>query len=92
MVNVSMELKRCTSPGDRAVILAPQGLDYIYAFLGAMQAGLIAAPLSVPMGGATDERVNSVLRDASPTVILTTSAIAGDLAQHITPQLFEAAR
>ena len=36
------------SVGDRAVILAPQGLEYIVAFLGAMQAGLIAVPLSVP--------------------------------------------
>ena len=39
--------------GDRAVILAPQGLDYIIGFLGALQAGLIAVPLSVPLGGAT---------------------------------------
>ena len=53
--------------GDRAVILAPQGLDYIVAFLGALQAGLIAVPLSVPMGGVSDERVDSVLRDASPS-------------------------
>ena len=27
--NVARELERCGSPGDRAVILAPQGLDYI---------------------------------------------------------------
>ena len=45
------------SAGDRAVILAPQGLDYIAAFLGAMQAGLIAVPLSVPQVGSHDERV-----------------------------------
>src|SRR4051794_32368264 len=91
MVNVAVELKRAASPGDRAVILAPQGLDYIYGFLGALQAGLVAVPLSVPTGGATDERVESVVRDASPTVILTTSAVVGDIAQHITPQPFEAA-
>jgi acyl-CoA synthetase (AMP-forming)/AMP-acid ligase II len=34
--------------GDRAAILAPQGLDYIVAFFGAMQAGFVAVPLSVP--------------------------------------------
>ena len=38
-VNVARELKHCGSTGDRAVILAPQGLDYIVAFLGALQAG-----------------------------------------------------
>ncbi len=91
MVNVARELRRYTSPGDRAVILAPQGLDYIYAFLGSMQAGLIAVPLSVPMGGATDERVDSVVVDAAPTVILTTSSVSGDIPQHITASPFEAA-
>ena len=44
-LNVARELRLCASPGDRAVILAPQGLDYIVAFLGALQAGLIAVPL-----------------------------------------------
>ena len=58
-LNVAQELKACGSTGDRAVILAPQGLEYIVAFLGALQAGQIAVPLSVPQGGASDERVSS---------------------------------
>jgi fatty acid CoA ligase FadD28 len=78
-LNVAEELKLHGSAGDRAVILAPQGLDYIAAFLGALQAGFIAVPLSAPMGGAHDERVNSVLIDTSPSVILTTSSVAGDV-------------
>lgn len=81
--NVARELRLCTSPGDRAVISAPQSLDYIVGFLGALEAGLIAVPLSVPHGGVADERVDSVLRDASPTVVLTTSAVAGDVAAHV---------
>ncbi len=32
-MNVARELKHHASPGDRAVISAPQGLDYIVAFL-----------------------------------------------------------
>ena len=74
-LNVARELKDCGSVGDRAVILAPQGLDYIVAFLGALEAGLIAVPLSVPLGGVSDERVSSVQCDASPTVVLTTSSV-----------------
>jgi len=85
-LNVARELSHCGSTGDRAVILAPQGLDYIAAFLGALQAGLIAVPLSVPQGGASDERVDSVLRDASPVAILTTSSVIDDVAQHVTAQ------
>jgi acyl transferase domain-containing protein/acyl-CoA synthetase (AMP-forming)/AMP-acid ligase II/NADPH-dependent curcumin reductase CurA/acyl carrier protein/NADP-dependent 3-hydroxy acid dehydrogenase YdfG len=85
-LNVADELRSCGSTGDRAVILAPQGLDYVAAFLGSLQAGLIAVPLSEPLGGAADERVSAVLRDASPSVILTTSSVssvAGNIAEHI---------
>ncbi|MDH6196193.1 fatty acid CoA ligase FadD28 [Mycobacterium frederiksbergense] len=84
--NVARELERFGSPGDRALILAPQGLGYIAAFFGAMQAGRIAVPLAVPLGGVSDERVNSVLQDASPTVILSTTAAAPAVTEHITSQ------
>jgi fatty acid CoA ligase FadD28 len=80
------QLESCASPGDRAVILAPQGLEYIVAFLGALQAGVIAVPLSVPLGGVSDERVSSVMADATPCVILTTSDVAGVVAEYVEPQ------
>ncbi|WP_406815525.1 AMP-binding protein [Mycobacterium sp. M23085] len=82
-VNVARGLQQCGSTGDRAVIMAPQGLDYIVAFLGALQAGQVAVPLSVPLGGVSDERVTSVLRDASPTVVLTTSPAAETVAEYV---------
>jgi len=84
--NLAHQLRLHGSTGDRAVILAPQGLEYIVSFLGALEAGLIAVPVSVPMGGATDARVSSVLNDASPAVILTTSSVAGNLADYVRPQ------
>lgn len=90
-LNVARQLSLCASVGDRAVILAPQGLDYITAFLGALQAGIIAVPLSVPQGGASDDRVDSVLRDASPTVVLTTSSVVDDVAQHVAARPGESA-
>jgi long-chain fatty acid adenylyltransferase FadD28 len=85
-LNVARELDLCGETGDRAVILAPQGLDYVVAFLGAMQAGQIPVPLSVPLGGVSDERVSSVLRDASPTVVLTTSSVADTVAGYVKSQ------
>jgi fatty acid CoA ligase FadD28 len=83
--NLVPELRRCGSTGDRAVILAPQGLDYIVAFLGALEAGLIAVPLSVPMAGVHDERVTAVLRDSLPSVILTTSSVVENVLQYAQP-------
>ncbi len=76
---IAEELSLCGAIGDRAAILAPQGLDYIAAFLGALHAGFIAVPLSVPQAGSHDERVSSALRDSSPVAILTTSAVADDV-------------
>ncbi len=74
-LSVAQEVRRHSAAGDRALILAPQTHDYVAAFLGTLQAGLIAVPLSVPAGGAHDERVSSVFHDASPSIVLTTSAV-----------------
>lgn len=82
-INVAIAVSEHAAVGDRAVILAPQGLDYITAFLGAMQAGLIAVPLSVPSVGTHDERVSAVFADTTPTVILTTKAVAPSVAEYV---------
>ncbi len=82
-LNVARELGPHGSVGDRAVILAPQGLDYIAAFLGSMQAGLIAVPLPLPHRGSSHERVSAVVADTSPSVVLTTSAVAEDIAAYV---------
>ncbi|WP_081285099.1 AMP-binding protein [Mycobacterium intracellulare] len=82
-LNVARDLGPHGSVGDRAVILAPQGMDYIAAFLGSMQAGLIAVPLPLPHRGSSDERVSAVLADTSPSVVLTTSDVAEDVAEYV---------
>jgi long-chain fatty acid adenylyltransferase FadD28 len=85
-LSVAQAVRRYSSTGDRALILAPQGQDYITAFLGALQAGLIAVPLSVPAGGAHDERISSVFHDTSPSVLLTTSAVIDSVNEYAQPQ------
>src|SRR5271156_3227770 len=87
-LNLAQELRLHGSTGDRAAILAPQGLDYITAFLGALQAGFIA----VPLGGASDERVSSVMRDASPSAVLTTSSVSDNLAEYVESKSGESTR
>jgi len=82
-LNVARELDLHGSVGDRAVILAPQSLDYIVAFLGAMQAGLIAVPLPLPHRGSTQDRVSAVLADTSPAVVLTTSGVAAEVTEYV---------
>ena len=83
--NLAHEVNAIGEAGDRAVILAPQGLDYIVAFLGSMLASRIAVPLSFPHAGTHDERVSAVLADTSPTVVLTTSSIADAITEYVGP-------
>ncbi|SON63803.1 Putative fatty-acid--CoA ligase fadD25 [Mycobacterium simulans] len=85
-LNLATQLRENASTGDRAVILAPQGLDYIVGFLASLQAGAIAVPLSVPYGGAHDERTTAVLADTSPALILTTSSVREFVDPYLEPQ------
>ena len=78
-VNLADELRGFAGYGDRALILAPQGMEYIVGYLGALEANLIAVPLSAPMHPSGDERVSAVLADATPSVILTTSMLVDDV-------------
>jgi fatty acid CoA ligase FadD21 len=82
-INVARRIRRHGSVGDRAAILAPQGLGYILAFLGSLQAGLVAVPLPLPHRGSNHDRVGSVFTDTSPSVVLTTSAAAADVGDHV---------
>lgn len=80
---VAEELLRHGTKGDRAAILAPQGLEYIIAFYGAMQAGFIAVPLPVPAFGSLDERVSGALRDSQPVAVLTTSVVVDEIMSYV---------
>src|SRR6201996_4288373 len=76
---LAAEISTVGAPGDRAAILAPQGLEYIIAFYAALEAGLVAVPLPVPQFGAHDERASAALQDCAPTVLLTTSVVVDDV-------------
>lgn len=82
-LNVARELAFHASVGDRAMILAPQGPEYILAFLGAMQAGLIAVPLPLPHRGSSYDRVSAVFADTQPSVVLTSTAAAEDVGDYV---------
>jgi fatty acid CoA ligase FadD28 len=85
-LHVARELQRCGPAGSRAVVLAPQGLHYVTAFLGALQAGFIAIPLSLLDVMANAEHIRSVLQDSAPAAILSTSAVAGLVEGYAEPQ------
>jgi len=71
---IGAHLQQVTARGDRVAILAPQGLDYVAGFFAAIKAGTIAVPLFAPELPGHAERLDTALRDAQPTVVLTTAA------------------
>lgn len=76
---VAHELLTRGKAGDRVAIMAPQSLDWVVGFLGTLEAGLIAVPLSLPMLGVHDERVSRALTDCAPVAVMTSSSAVGEV-------------
>src|SRR5579863_3615482 len=74
-------LQSYQASGERALLLYPAGLEFIAAFFGCLYAGVIAVPLPPPnlaQPQRTLPRLQAIIRDAQPSVVLTTSAILSD--------------
>jgi acyl-CoA synthetase (AMP-forming)/AMP-acid ligase II len=80
---IGARLQQVTSRGDRVAILAPQGIDYIVGFFAAIKAGDIAVPLFAPEFPGHAERLDAVLSDAKPSVVLTTAAAAAAVQEFV---------
>ncbi len=91
---IGAHVQQVAARGDRVAILAPQGLDYVAGFFAAIKAGTIAVPLFAPELPGHAERLDTALRDAEPTVVLTTSAATGAVQTFLTqaPARSKAAR
>lgn len=79
---ISGALRGIAGTGDRALMLYPAGLDYVCAFFGCLYAGVIAVP-SYPPDPArlsrTLPRLEAIIADARPRVVLTTTPLLSSL-------------
>ena len=73
---VAGRLRETARPGDRAVLLMPQGLDYVAGFLGCVISGVIAVPLFPPDQPGHENRVAAVIEDCEPACALVSEASA----------------
>ena len=69
---VAASLQRSNADG-RALILCPPGLDYVAAFLGCLYARWIAIPAYPVQDARSRLRVQHILRDATPSLALSTT-------------------
>jgi len=78
---VAAALQERCARGDRALILAPPGLDYIAAFFGCALAGVVAVPAYPPRNAKHMERLAAIAGDCGATVVLAMAELAGRLAE-----------
>jgi acyl-CoA synthetase (AMP-forming)/AMP-acid ligase II/thioesterase domain-containing protein/acyl carrier protein len=70
------------SPGDRALLIYPQGLDFLAAFFACLYAGVVAIPTPAPQASRLNRllpRLRSIIEDASAVAILTTASLQSQL-------------
>jgi fatty acid CoA ligase FadD32 len=77
---VAAVLSSRLTAGERAAVLAPQGLEYVVAMLGAFYARVTAVPLYTPDLPGHRERLERIMADADPACVLTTTRAAPSVA------------
>ncbi|MFN6566003.1 aminotransferase class I/II-fold pyridoxal phosphate-dependent enzyme [Dendronalium sp. ChiSLP03b] len=70
---IAAHLQSLGSPGDRALLLYPPGLDFIAGFFACLYAGIVAVPAYPPKRNQKLSRLQAIVRDARATLLLTTA-------------------
>ncbi|MEL6854098.1 MAG: AMP-binding protein [Cyanobacteria bacterium J06607_13] len=76
---IAAHLLEHATPGDRALLLYPAGLDFITAFFGCLYAGIVAVPAYPPRRNQSLDRLQAIAQDCQPTLALTTQKVLTDL-------------
>jgi len=76
---IAAMLQQESAPGERALLLYPQGLDYASAFLGCLYAGVIAIPVYPPRPNQSLNRILSIVEDAKPSIALANREVKSKL-------------
>jgi acyl-CoA synthetase (AMP-forming)/AMP-acid ligase II/aryl carrier-like protein len=77
--SAAQALTEKTRAGQRIVLLAPEGLEFIAGFYACILSGRVVVPTYPPNSSRITRattRLNLLIRDADPDVILTTQALA----------------
>ncbi|WP_327140560.1 fatty acyl-AMP ligase [Nocardia sp. NBC_01327] len=84
-LGVAQELASRCAPGDRALLVFPQCLEFIVAYFGCLYAGVIAVPLNPPRRNRIQDATRSVVRDCAPTAVLSLELFLAPLRAALSP-------
>ncbi|WP_353572344.1 amino acid adenylation domain-containing protein [Candidatus Albibeggiatoa sp. nov. BB20] len=82
---IAAQLQQYYAHGERALLLYPQGLEFLAAFFGCLYAGVIAIPVPPPEASRlkrTLPRLQAIAKDAQAKFTLTTESILALVNQH----------
>ncbi|MDB9369216.1 beta-ketoacyl synthase N-terminal-like domain-containing protein [Nodularia spumigena CS-586/05] len=72
---IATALRSLVASGERALMLYPQGLEFVTAFFGCLYAGVVAIPVYPPKRNQKLSRLQAIIKDSEATVVLATQGI-----------------
>ncbi|GAB3828965.1 fatty acyl-AMP ligase [Dactylosporangium cerinum] len=79
---MAAEIAGRSAPGDRVLVMLPNGAPFVLAFFACLYAGVIAVPVPYPdspFGGRRLlERMQPIVEDSQPALVLSTTQYAGE--------------
>ncbi|WP_019927395.1 AMP-binding protein [Nocardia sp. BMG111209] len=82
---VAEQLRTCCAPGDRALLVFPQCLDFIVAYFGCLYAHVLAVPVNPPRRNQVQEATRAIVTDCRAAAVLTVAHLSGVLRQGLEP-------
>lgn len=73
---LAARIAEAAGPGERALLVFPQGLEFVVAFFGCLIARVIAVPIMVPRRQSARDSSASIVADCAPRIALTSAALA----------------
>ncbi|TCJ95026.1 fatty acyl-AMP ligase [Nocardia alba] len=84
MAVASLLRARC-EPGDRALLVFGQSVEFITAYFGCLYADIVAVPVNPPRRGQVQDSTRAVVADCAPTAVLTIGAVLEPLRAVLEP-------
>lgn len=82
-LDVAGRLRAVCAPGDRALLMFPQSLDFIVAYFGCLYAGVVAVPVNPPRRNKVQDATRSIVRDCAPAAVLTIGTMRDSLRETV---------
>jgi acyl-CoA synthetase (AMP-forming)/AMP-acid ligase II len=83
---LAQQISACAAPGDRALLVCPNGIGCMVGFFACVLAGIVAVPLMPPRRNAARDASAGILADCAPRLGLAPRALIagerGDLVGH----------